>query len=248
VRRASWLLFFVLAICPAFATVEAFREPVHVARTFSVEVQDRGRPVAGLPVALVTYEKQEEIAHKATNALGIAKFEHLRRGHYYLQWGEQWDGRKAVGEEIRVGQGLKQIVREWPCCVVDIQQVIGNVTALKWTIAGLESMKLLASDPNAVAPLVGVKLDLHELRTYRLIAEHETDQQGRFHFDKVEPGIYVLHAFGGADPKLRSEGYIRLEVNPEASPGQLGISPSVVDGSYVGERIASAPRLDQVKQ
>jgi hypothetical protein len=239
VKRAVLLLFIIRTICPVFAS-ESFREPIHVARTFSVRVQDRGKPVARLRVALMTFTgiPQAEIARTTTNALGIAKFENVRTGPYYLQWGE-WN--IAPKEEIRVGRGHKQLIREWPCCVIEVQQIVGNVTAPKWIFADpAERIKLLAS--NQTAPLTGVQLELHELRTNRLVSRSEVDQLGRFRFDDVTPGIYVLHAVGGADQKLRSvEGDILLEVNPHAAPGQLSIWVNMVNAYFMATKVSAEP-------
>jgi len=81
VARKKWAILLVgscsLIIFGAWCRVSACEtssNPIKVGRTIRVEVHDRGKPVAGLPIELSTYGRNRSVAVVKTDKYGRSEF------------------------------------------------------------------------------------------------------------------------------------------------------------------------------
>ena len=164
-------------------------------------------PIGQATLQLITANGQV-VASTETNAAGEYRFENLRAGIYTLRqiqpdgW---WDGLDAAGTVDGLPSGVAQNPGD------EIQQI-----AIGWGQAG-ENFDFGELLPARIAglvhidlnndgqlqenerPLAGVRIELLD-RNAKVLEATVTDQEGRFHFDGLRPGVYTLR-------EVQPEGY-----------------------------------------
>jgi hypothetical protein len=210
--------------------------PVKVGRTFNVEVQDRGKPVAGLQIELSTYGENRSVSVVRTNADGDAHFSNVYTGQYFIGIRHPAFG---YSEEIQVLRhpptGSQDTIRfEWPGWTpLSIQQVSGQLSGRTRTGRSL-------FDDNFSRPVYGqvggAKLTLSKAVSNATVRSVITGEAGNFDFGDVPPGLYFLRVETPVTKPVRwlypEEGYVPLEVGPSAKLKHLIL---VLDNAICGE-------------
>jgi hypothetical protein len=141
---------------------------------FRVKVEDRGRPVSGLRVAIDSRNSM------VTNEHGIAAFREIRPGSYTLIVG-RGPGASTIGTvAVKVGGRSGETVPvQWPATPVMVARSMEG--------------RLYPSDPRYSIQVV-------DAVSNRSLGRTQTDERGAFHLDGVEPGLYFLNLASGAIP------------------------------------------------
>jgi 5-hydroxyisourate hydrolase-like protein (transthyretin family) len=187
------------------------------AASFKVKVVDyRERPVEGANLALVSGDK--EVARFKSDARGEALIGKLAPGRYDLSLDQDVISYFAQGYGLEVtkeSKDVKELVFHWPARDVIATSVLSGKLHY-WETGPSEngSDKLLKhfrgeGTTHAVAK---TELSLFKFVSSKKVAEATTDDEGRFDFRVVEPGLYYMRfKFGSYNEK------VVLELDPDFS-------------------------------
>ena len=151
---------------------------VQVGPSFRVRVEDQGRPVKGLRVAIVRYQGGNGAA-TVTDKNGLAFFRDIQPGSYHL----------SADHDVGIGDGAELEVKlngppdvtvplRWP----SIAPVL--VRSLKGTIRGPDYFPGQSQQR--------LSLDLLEGRSGQRLKSLQTTDSGEFNFESAAPGLYFL--------------------------------------------------------
>src|SRR5262245_15697990 len=214
---AMSFLFFV-ALRPPAQACSLSLATVRVSPDFRVIVRHGSTPIAGIQVAVYDEGQQhgdDETERKpvltlVTSRDGVAEINNLGRGHYLVE--TQGPGRgSAVYAEVgdRPDKANNEISLEWPFSL--------NGTLKTSSLSG----ELASNDP--WKPFQNVQVQLWAPSLEKPLATEDTGPQGRFHFNVIRPGIYVLRVLGRQDnvaPDQQIGGDVSVELVP-SSPDAL---------------------------
>jgi hypothetical protein len=189
---------------------------------FDVVVQvPAGVLLEGIRVAISDLDKDHVlpevvIAEAFTDRAGRVTLHGLKVGHHWMQAQRG----EIVGEiaelDVVDSNGLTKVVLAWPNDpIYKVQRIAG--TLLRAGIPGAPNM-------DQDKALAGVDLSLAEALSGLEIGKTSTDDEGKFAFPGVVPGLYAMHMkwHGIA-------GHILLEVNTktkDAEPSRYFINPT----------------------
>ena len=179
---------------------------------FVVTVTAGGRPMAGVSVEI--YQPGQRPAHREpvvsalTDGRGMADFQGFTRGYYrvftkHVGMGGEPGALRVVDD----GSGQSTVNLRWPWHgVVEVRNVSGVFGKGK----GQE-------------PLAGANVTLTEVGSGLLLRSTSTDNIGKFAFEPVSPGLYILHVTEPDKERVRYsiEGSIAVEVAPNAENPEL---------------------------
>ena len=231
---SCFLIFF--GACRSIFACETTSIPTKVGRTIRVEVADRGKPVAGLPIELSTFGRNRSVAMVRTDASGYAQFKNIHPGLYFV-------GVKHpafhYSEEIQVlrhpPDGTESTISfEWPGFTpLSIQDVSGFVRGRARTSRPLSVD--MTSEP-IYGRVAGAKLTLSKAVSNETVRSVITGEAGDFDFGDVPPGLYFLRVETPVTKPVRwlypVDGYVPLEMDPSAKLKQLDL---VLDNAICGE-------------
>jgi hypothetical protein len=210
--------------------------PTQVDRAFTVKVQDRGKPVAGLEIELSTDPGERPVLIINTDTTGVAQFFKVHPGLYYVAIKHP---AFHYSKEIRVmrhaPKGSQDIVSfEWPGWPpLSIQEPSGVLRGRARTNRPLFTDKYSKPVYGRVA---GAKLTLSKAVSNETISFITTGESGTFDFGDVPPGLYFLRVETPLTNPVRwlypPDGYVPLEVNREAKIKKLNL---VLDNAVCGE-------------
>jgi len=178
--------------------------PTEVGPSFRVKVTNsRGRPVEGVRIQL------DKLLSATTDADGIASFAGVRPGDHLLLPSESAEILNGVAVAVKDSSPSDVIVPlRWPNAnVVPVRNVAG-----------------ILRDPNH-SP-VQASLSLVDARSGRVLSTARSDNRGRFGFDAVPPGLYLIrldsstfHNWAGHEV----HGSIAIEVRADANAAELNL-------------------------
>ena len=200
---------------------------------FSVSVRGRdGQPVEGVTVRIVfAIPTLDLAAEQVTDKQGRAFFRALMMSDYWIS-AERAGVSSTTGKlwPVMDDSGGTEITLTWPqASVTKVQQVSG------YLVVGRER-----------AVLAGADAWLTDTVTGKELGRLKTDENGKFSFNKTDPGLYVLHIdepLKCSRPMCKFQGNILVEVDPAAHDAELpryglqmsdcGLSAIKDDGSWV---------------
>jgi protocatechuate 3,4-dioxygenase beta subunit len=225
-RLGLWLLSFIIATLACSANAQSgLEDPARrkwlecdvdwisseatVGPNFSVRVSFHGAPVAGPRISL---RKDGKVgATERTNSQGIARFRAVSPGTYrtYSPDGLLFPS-SSLEIEVKAGQTSAETVEiDWPDRFIAVRNPHGRFQVSE----ELDSPEL---------PLRNASVELHDLRTGRLLESVFTDANGDYEFATKDSGIYALRLTlpkkGKADPDHRD---LAIELDPVAKEGSI---------------------------
>lgn len=215
------ILSFVLSAEPARACAEGFPR-YKVLSNFDVIVRvPAGQPLDGIRVAILDIDQKPRppdttVAEAFTDKDGRAIFRGLKPGrNFMLVKRGEIEGEIAELDVVETN-GLTMVQLKWPRLRVFTAQRIAG-TLLK---AGIPGAPKMAEDRT----LAKVDLTLTEASSGREMGSTSTDDQGKFAFPEMAPGLYAMHMkWNGI------AGYILLAVDAkaqDAEPSIYSINPT----------------------
>jgi hypothetical protein len=201
-------------------------EPRKVADHFDVSVEGFAGPVPGIEIIVQRLNKSandsEPIASAMTDAGGIAHFQNLKQGKYFLSTHLALDNDFV---DIVVTKNTRQsredkIALHWPT-----RRVL-HARSLRGSLASFPD----SGEPSS--PLEGVKLTLLEGYSGREIGVQHTASDGGFAFEGLSPGLYFLRVEETADSGIlrpwgrhdvKGEIPINLDPTDAASSETIGL-------------------------
>ncbi len=178
-----------------------------VRRDFGVFVKGRdGRPLEGILVKIVfAIPTQDLVAEESTNKEGMAFFHSLMVSDYWISAEHAGvSGTVAKLWPVNDDSGVTEITLTWPAGPISKAQ----------SIAG----HLFAGNQQSV--LAGADVWVTDTLSGKEIGKTSTDEQGKFAFQKLVPGLYVLHIEEHRDCSrymCKIKGKILVEVDPLAN-------------------------------
>lgn len=199
-----WRTLALMALFSVDATACTVVYPnVDTGPAFRVKVLNQGRPVSGLRIRL---GKNSSVT---TGADGIARFAGVPPGNYFLTAHDDAGIPDAVTVVVKAsGPADVTVPLRWPS---------GKVVAVR-------SASGMMRGPDSLP--VQASLSLVEALSARVLSEVHTDDQARFDFGSVSPGLYFIRL--GAS-MLRDwagheiHGLIPIEVSPHADAPTLDL-------------------------
>ncbi len=197
---------------------------------FSVRVEDRGRPVAGLPIRLRGdgFTKTAE-----TRGDGTARFENIPPGTY--EAGALMDAGIFLGLPIQVtpnGPTRTTIPLTWPGLPPLAAQVLKG--SLRWPNLGPDQPSKL-------------QVELLDARTGRPERSAVTTGDGAFDLGKAAPGLYFLRVTSSgpvSEDGARAAGIVPIEVDPKAAALEMELEFSWTSCGMVYVARHSCPRQE----
>jgi len=195
IARVSRLLaIFLFARCLALAC--SIQVLLHVVRqTFVVIVEDRGKSISGADVKLLRWNdakmRYDLVKSVQSDVNGTALFSAAPLGEYRVEVSHGFvRGGDTDVKIVSRGDAEDTIELSWPAA--EIHQVQTPSGAFTVAVDG--------------EPLSGADISLTEAWASRRVGETATDEQGRFGFDGVKPGIYGL----SISERTEEEGYLGI--------------------------------------
>lgn len=168
--KLTWVMIAIAARCGACSI---FCIPIDVAPDFRVKVEDRGRPVKGLPVNIKGYTA-------VTDENGFALFRGVGAGAYGLAANhDDWDGAGTCIHVSSDGPANVIVPLKWPTFTP------AAVRSLRGTIRGPDFL------PGQPQPKLS--LDLLEARSGRKLKGLQSNDRGEFDFETTAPGMYFIN-------------------------------------------------------
>jgi hypothetical protein len=178
-----------------------------------VEVQDRGRPVAGLKLVLAGYKDVNRSLTAATDGKGVALFQNVPRGSYHFRPHHDVQGLGGADIEVMPSRPSTAPVRlTWP------SQAPLTVRSLKGVLRG----------PGYVPgePQPAFSVELLEGLSGRSLDTAQTSESGQFSFTTAaKPGLYFLKLTqSNPGPSWDSiNGLVIVAADPTAQANQLDL-------------------------
>jgi len=170
-------------------------QPVH--SEFDVVVTHRSKPVSGVAVRVITgSEGAPPVFSTSTDEAGIARIEGLSVGKYYLvatykdiEAGREWIEVNATNKKAK-----KRFKFQWADYSDSVKRIAGNLTGLERGNTGNPLQDLIHARQ---IPERGVQIELRRAFSDK---EHTSisDSEGKFWFDSLPAGTYILTVGGGA--------------------------------------------------
>jgi hypothetical protein len=201
------------------ATACSFSTPlIKGAASFKVKVVDyRERPVEGANLALVSGDK--EVARFKSDARGEALIGKLAPGLYDLSLDQDVVSYFAQGYGLEVtkeSKDEKELVFHWPAQDVIATSVLSGRLRYWETnpgANGIETFLNRSRGEGTTHAVAKTKLALFKLVSSEKVVEATTDDEGRFDFRVVDPGLYYMRfQLGSYDEK------VVLELDPGFPP------------------------------
>ena len=183
-----------------------------------VKSQD-GRPLEAIEVRIIRFVTKSEgsvkkvvpenVASVMTDKDGIAAFHSLEPGEYFIASQHA----KVAGGTARLrvdAAGDAKLTLQWPAVpvpIIRLQHLAGNLAVGKEHTA-----------------LANAEIALVEAYSAQDIGKTMTDSQGRFAFEDLKPGLYVMHIEEQSDSHhqmWKIEGRMVLELSPNAANTEL---------------------------
>lgn len=245
--RAIAIAICAILLLPEMAAACTYSTPViKGAASFKVKVVDyRERPVEGANLVLVSGDK--EVARFKSNARGEALIGKLAPGRYDLSLDQDVVSYFTQGYGLEVtkeSKDEKELVFHWPARDVIATSVLSGRLHYWETSTGangIETFLNRSRGEGTTHPVAKTNLSLFKFVSSEKVAEATTDDEGRFDFRVVEPGLYYMRFnFGSYDEK------VILELDPSfpesASFVDVVINDFVLCGNAPGYRsLWSAP-------
>ena len=246
---ASLFLSFSSAVACTYSSF-----PQELGRDFSIEVSDRGRPVAGLQIELSTNPSEDReirsVKVVTTDASGVATFSGVKPGNYFV-------GIKQAAfrqnTEIRVLKSAKpgnseMVHFDWPG-----RQVL-STKAVSGVLNGDVSTGNLVNDLKPPLPhrvVAGARLTLAALASGDVVASRITAEDGTFDFGSVPSGRYSLRVEKPSQSTVRwhyPDGYLFIEVDSASESASLDILlSSAICGELGYRNFALSPSVEEAK-
>ena len=238
---AAWccrVLLFAVATSSGFACSTS-ATPTEIGRHFRVEVTNQGKAVEGLQIGLDTYprgiEKSQTLSILRTNANGVAEFQKVHPGLYFIAIKHPAYGYSSVMRVMRhPPKGSAESVSfDWPGWKpLTAQSVSGLLNGHVGTDRGLA--KDLAQP--AYSPVQGAKITLSKFATNEALESQTTSVSGMFTFSAVPAGEYFLRIETPVSDSVRwlypHDGYVPIMVDPSATFASLSL---FLDDAICGE-------------
>lgn len=178
----------------------------------TVKVPD-GQPLDGIRVTLRNFDEKPEpsdttVAVSFTDNDGRATFRGLKPGHNFIFV----DRGEITGDDAELdvveSNGLTALQLKWPDAnIYSTHRIAGTLLR-----AGIRGVPKMDEDKT----LAKVHLTLTEASSGREVGRTSTDDQGKFAFDDVVPGLYAMHMTWNA-----TGGYLLLEVNSKMQDAEM---------------------------
>jgi len=193
--RTAWLLMAVSEIA-AGCSLRAY-ELQAVRPDFVVVITHQGQPIRDAEVSVITgAQNAQPVFNAKTDDSGSVKVEGLQPGKYYLI--AIFEGIEAGREWIEVGGSSKRTRRsfkfQWADYSERVRRVSGSLSGIKKGETGNPVQDLLHAQR---VPERGVQIALRNAfsgERYKTIS----DSEGKFWFDSLSSGTYILSIAGGA--------------------------------------------------
>src|SRR5580658_940953 len=211
-RKASltiaMMVFLWVEKSPACSRiVTTFKVP----RDFGVFVKGRdGRPLEGISVKIVfAIPTHDLVAEESTNKEGKAFFRGLMVSDYWIS-AEHADVRGTVAKlwPVSDGSGSTEITLTWPEGPISkVENLAGNL------LVGWQR-----------SALAGAYVWLTDSVSGKELGRISTDEKGRFAFQNLVPGLYVLHIEEHRECSrymCKIEGKILSELNASANDAEF---------------------------
>lgn len=163
---------------------------------FKVKVVDyRERPMEGANIILIG--RDNEVARFKSDAHGEVLIRNLAPGRYDLSLDQDVVSYFAQGyglEVTRESKGEKELIFHWPAQDVISTSVLSGKLHY-WETAGGSGPEMLlkrSRGEGTTHSLPKTELSLFKFTSNEKLAETETDDEGRFDFRVVEPGLYYM--------------------------------------------------------
>jgi len=217
----SFVLFVTLR--PPAQACSLSLATVRVSSDFRVIVRHDSTPIAGIQVEVYDagerHRGDDETERKpvltlVTSRDGVAEINNLGKGKYLVETKGPGRG-SAVYAEVgdRPDKANNEISLEWPFSL--------NGTLKTRSLSG----ELVSNDP--WKPFQNVQVQLWAPGLDKPLAKEDTGPQGRFHFNVIRPGVYVLRILGRQDnvmPDDQIEGDVSVELIPSAPDALASVS------------------------
>jgi hypothetical protein len=199
----------VILLLPEMATACTYSTPsIKGAAFFKVTVVDyRERPIEGANLVLVSGDK--EVARFKSDANGKAVIGKLAPGRYDLSLDQDVVSYFAQGyglEVTRESHSEKELIFHWPAQDVVATSVLSGRLHYWETnpgANGIETFLNRSRGEGTTHAVAKTKLSLFKFVSSEKVAEATTDDEGRFDFRVVEPGLYYMRfKFGSYDEKV----------------------------------------------
>jgi hypothetical protein len=189
---------------------------------FDVVVQvPAGVPLGGIRVAVSDLDKDHVlpevvIAEGLTDRAGRVTLHGIKAGHHWMETKRGEIEGEIAELDVVDSNGLPRVVLAWPFRhIFTVQKIEG--TLLRAGIPGVPSW-------DQDKALAGVDLSLAEALTGLEIGKTTTDDEGKFAFTGVDPGLYAMHIKWRGSPD-----YILLDVDTktkDTAPSRYFINPT----------------------
>jgi hypothetical protein len=221
------LLVSFLPMNALACTVSVSTKFTEMAPNFSVQVQFRGKPLAGVEVTLSRFGADRPVSSRTTDTNGLVQFNNLQSGKYFVQAVHR--GIRAGSDQIEVATRRTALTKSaltyrWGESVTEVAQIKGTVVDLVPQGTGLERI----IRPRIETPIVGAQIQLKHPRDNSTYAT-TTNEEGKFAIDGVPNGAYVMHVRTTAN-SAADEGDFLIEMKPAAAKDSL----KVVKGDLCG--------------
>jgi hypothetical protein len=220
------MFFFGISDRPLQGCSRAFAT-YNVLGTFSVSIKDpAGKPVNGVEVTITRFITEpdgrfikvvsQKVSSELTNKDGAAGFR-LEPGEYFISTNHAHvEGGAGTLQVSGDNLSRENLELQWPNVpIIKLQHVSGDLAI------GKEHLAFANAD-----------IAVTEAYSAEPVGKTSTNEQGRFRFPDVKPGLYVLHIEERreCDPYMcKIQGNIVVEVSPSAKEPELprfGLTPS----------------------
>ena len=192
-------LLMISLFAPCLASACSIDVLQHVVRQkFVVVVKDRGKQISRMDVKLLRWDdvnwRYEVVKSVQSDLDGRALFSGAPLGEYRVRVSHGFvAGGDADLKVVRRGKAEDKIELPWPAA--EVHQVRA--------VAGAFTLALTKE------PLSGADVSVTEVGTNRIGSRTVADQRGRFRFDAVQPGLYIL----GISERTEEEGYVGIALD-----------------------------------